>query len=285
MNNIEPQMNKRSDNRAIAMFIALAIGLSLFYWGLFILHDWGFLPFDPASDAMGVLRGYGPTVAALATAAFIYGRQGLRELWATISMWRISPRLLALAILGPLFVSVVLLLIAKLAGVDLTPNAESEPILKLILVFLFFAIADGPIGEEIGWRGFLLPKLLSAHGAIFASTLLGVVWFAWHIPLYAATGKMELEPIFLVSYLLNNVAFSFIHTWFFLRSGGSALLSIVLHTAGNYAVFLAVTFFPSIEKSLLTQPIYVGILVITAIFAGISMWRNPAYGRRAKAVG
>lgn len=269
-------MKDRSNSRAIVMFIALAMGFSFSYWGLFILHNWGLLPFDPATDLMGVLRGYGPALAALATAAIIFGRQGLRELWARVVMWRISPRLLALAILGPLLGSVVLLLIAKVGGVELTPTSENVPIPKMVLIFLFFAIADGPIGEEIGWRGFLLPKLLNAHGAIFASTLLGVIWFAWHIPLYAATGKVDLDAAFFVSYPLINVAFSFIHTWFFLRSGGSSLLSIVLHTAGNYSVFFAVTLFPSIEKSSLTQPIYVGLLVTAAIFAGISMWRNPA---------
>lgn len=269
-------MGHSRTNRAIGLFIALSMGLSLGYWGLFILHGRDLLPFDPSADAMGLLRGYGPTLAALATAASIYGRQGLKDLWARIAMWRISPRLLALAILGPLVGSVLLLLIAHFAGVDLTPTSQIVPIPKLILIFLFFAIADGPIGEEIGWRGFLLPRLLEAHGAIFASTLIGVVWFAWHIPLYVATDKVDLDLVFFVSYLLNNVAFSFIHTWFFLRSGGSAFLSIVLHTAGNYSVFIAVSFFPSIEKSTLTQPIYLGLLMTAAICAGISMRRDTA---------
>ena len=176
-----------------------------------------------------------------------------------------------------MFISLVLVLIAYFAGVDLVPNPESVPLPKLFLIFFFFAIVDGPVGEEIGWRGFLLPRLLENYGAIFASIFLGIVWFAWHLPLYIATDRYEITFFFFSTYLLNNVAFSFLHTWFFLRSGGSALLAIILHTAGNYSVFLAVTLFPSIEQSPITQPLYVGLLVVAALLAGISIWRNPAY--------
>jgi len=268
-------MDNSCNKNAIRLFIALAVGFSLLYWGLFYLHGQGLLPFDPASDLLGALRGYGPTLAALLTAAIIYGRKGLTDLWLRVKLWRVPLWLLALAIIGPMVASLVLLLLIHIAGVDLALTSQNVPLPKLIIVFLFFAIVDGPVGEEIGWRGFLLPRLLERHGVIYASTLLGIVWFLWHIPLYLATDKVDIDLAFFTGYLLNNVALSFLHTWFFLRSGGSALLAILFHTACNYAVYLAVTFYPGIEQSPLTQPIYVGILVFAAIFAGLSMWKNP----------
>lgn len=270
-------MNNHHSNRSIVLFVALAIGLSFLYYGLFILHNQGWLSFDPASDLMGALRGYGPALAALIAAAVIYGRNGLKELWVKVSMWRIQRRLLALALFGPMLGSLVLLLIVYLAGVDLVLDLESVPLPRLILIFFFFAILDGPVGEEIGWRGFLLPRLLERYGVIFSSTMLGLVWFVWHLPLYMATDRLELSLVIFLSYLLNNVAFSFLHTWFFLRSGGSAFLAIIFHTAGNYFVFLPVKLFPNIEQSPITEPIYLGILVIAAFFAGLSLWRNPSF--------
>lgn len=267
-------MVDRRSHLAIYLFIAIALGLSCAYFGLFYLHGRGLLGFDPASDAMGALRGYGPTLAALLTAGIVYGRDGLRALWARVSRWRIRPRLLALALLGPLLGSAALIALAYFAGVDMTPGQDGIPVPKLIIIFFFFAVVDGPIGEEIGWRGFLLPRLLEKHGAIVASLIVGLVWFAWHVPLYLATGRETLSLAFCVGYALNNVAFSFIHTWFFLRSGGSALLAILLHTAGNYAVYLAVTFYPGLEQSPITQPIYVGLLVTVAFFAGLSMLKT-----------
>ena len=270
-------MNSIHNNRSIVLFVALAIGLSFLYYGLFILHSLGWLSFNPASDIIGALRGYGPALAGLIVAAAIYGRNGLKELWMRVTMWRIQRGLLALAIFGPMLGSLLLLFILYLAGVDLVLDLKSVPLPKLILIFFFFAILDGPVGEEIGWRGFLLPRLLERYGMLFASTILGFVWFVWHLPLYLATDRLDLNLVIILSYLLNNVAFSFLHTWFFLRSGGSAFLAIIFHTSGNYFVFLPVKLFPNIEHSPMTEPIYLGILVVTAFIAGLSLRRNPAY--------
>ncbi len=268
-------MNK--SNRSSLLFVVLAIGFSYSYWGLFFLSDQELLPFDPSSDLMGALRGYGPSLAAIIAAAVVYGRNGLRELWMRVTMWRIPLWLLASAIVVPVLVNLVLLFLVHSAGVDLVLNLKSVSLPKLILIFFFFAIVDGPIGEEVGWRGFLLPRLLEKHGVIFASALIGVVWFVWHLPLYVATERFDITLDFLLSYLFNNVAFSFLHTWFFLRSGGSALLSIIFHTAGNYCVFLSITLFPEVEQWPFSQHLYAGILVVAAIFAGVSIWRNPGY--------
>lgn len=276
-------MDNSYSRQSIRLFIALALGFSVLYWGLFGLHRRGLLPFDPASDLMGALRGYGPTLAALLTAAVIYGRDGLSALRMRATLWRIPAWLLALATFGPMLGSLALLLVIHTAGVDLVPTSEHVPLPKLFVIFIIFAIVDGPVGEEIGWRGFLLPRLLERYGLIYASTLLGIVWFLWHIPLYAATGKVELNFAFVFSYALNNVALSFLHTWFFLRSGGSAFLAIIFHTACNYAVYIAITFYPTIERSPITQPVYVAILVLAAIFAGYSMWRNPVPGTQFRA--
>jgi uncharacterized protein len=270
-------VENKTNSRSILLFLATALGLSYAYWGLFYLHDQGFLPFDPSSDIMGALRGYGPSIAALVAAAVIYGRKGISELWMRVKMWRIPLWLIALAILGPMLGNLVLIIIAHFAGVELVLNPESVPLPKLIIIFFFFAIVDGPVGEEIGWRGFLLPRLLEKYGVIVASSLLGLIWFVWHLPLYIATDRFDITLGFFFGYLLNNVAFSFLHTWFFVRSGGSALLAIIFHTAGNYFVYLAVTLFPELDQSPLTQPIYHGILLVVAILANISLWRNPHY--------
>ncbi len=269
-------MDNNLNRRSTLLFLALALGLSFAYWGLFLLFDKGLLPFDPASDLMGALRGYGPTFAAIVSAAVVYGRSGLKELWMRVKMWRVPLWLLALAILGPMFGSLILIAISHFAGVALVFDLGSTPLPKMVIVFFFFAIVDGPIGEEIGWRGFLLPRLLEKRGVIYASVVVGLVWFVWHLPLYIATDRYDMTLGFFFSYLLNNVAFSFVHTWFFVRSKGSAFLAIILHTAGNYSAYLAITLFPALNDSPLTEPIYLGILVTAGVLAGGSLWRNDS---------
>jgi len=267
---------RRSTAAAVPVFVGLALGLSGLYWLLFALRARDWLPFDPGSDLFGAARGYTPAIAAALTAFVLSGREGLVELRKRLGRWRVAPRLYALALFGPLGASLVALLAARFSGVEARFAPGAIPIPKLVLVFLFFAIVDGPLGEEIGWRGYLLPRLLERRGPVVASLVVGVVWYLWHLPLYVATGRFELTAGFLVGYLVQNVAWSFVHTWFFRRSGGSAFLAVFLHTAGNYSVYLLVTLFPALEQAPATEPAYVAALSLAALAAGVAMGRKGA---------
>jgi membrane protease YdiL (CAAX protease family) len=278
---VEPSA-RRSSGVAVSVFVGVALGLSGLYWLLFALRAWGWLPFDPASDLLGAARGYTPALAAVATAWALSGRAGLAALWKRLAKWRLAPWLYALALLGPLGASLVALLGARLSGTvaPFAPGAVALP--KLVIVFLFFALVDGPLGEEIGWRGFLLPKLLERRGPLVASLVVGVVWYLWHLPLYVATGRFEMTATFLLGYLVQNVAWSFVHTWFFRRSGGSALLAVLLHTAGNYSVYLLVTLFPALEQAPATEATYVATLAVAALFAAAAMRRERPGGSESR---
>jgi CAAX protease family protein len=274
---IEP-VSRRSSGAAVPLFVGVALALSGLYWLLFALRARGWLPFDPASDLLGAARGYTPALAAIVTTLALSGRDGLAALWQRVKKWRVAPRLYALALLGPLGASLVALLGARLSGAVAPLAPGAVPLPKLAIVFVFFALVDGPLGEEIGWRGYLLPKLLERRGPLVASLVVGVVWYLWHLPLYLATGRFEMTATFLLGYLVQNVAWSFVHTWFFRRSGGSAFLAVLLHTAGNYSVYLLVTFFPALEQAPATEAIYVAVVAVTALCAAAAMQRETAGG-------
>lgn len=269
------------NGRALALFTALALGLSVAYWLLFRLRDHGLLPFDPAGGAWGAARGYGPALAALITAAAVYGRAGPAEIVARLKRWRIPPRLWLLALLGPLVASALLVPIVRLLGTAAEEAGDVRPG-RMVLLFLVFALVDGPIGEEIGWRGFFLPRLIERCGPIAASLVLGVVWYLWHLPLYDAVGR-EMTAAFLARYLVNNVAFSLVHTWFFQRSGGSALLAIVLHTAGNYWVYTTATLFPEVRTAEAARVAWVALLAVAGLAAAGALARRPEAGARESA--
>ena len=260
----------------VPVFIGLVLGLSGLYWLLFALHAHGWLPFDPSSDFFGAARGYTPALAAVVTALALSGRQGLRALWKRVAQWRVAPRLYALALLLPLGASLVALMGARLLGTDAPFVPASIPFPKLALMFIFFAIVDGPLGEEIGWRGFLLPKLLERLGPLTASLVVGIVWYLWHLPLYLATDRFAMTVAFLLGYLVQSVAWSFLHTWFFQRSGGSAFLSVFLHTAGNYSVYVLVMYFPALQQAPATEGLYIAVVAIAALCAAVAMRRATA---------
>jgi len=103
----------------------------------------------------------------------------------------------------------------------------------LLVCFAHNLLLGGSLGEEIGWRGFLLPALLNKMSPLRASIVLGFVWGLWHLPidLYSGFGVTGFGAIFIR--ILFAIALAIIFTWFYLCSKGSLLIAILLHTSGN----------------------------------------------------
>ena len=103
----------------------------------------------------------------------------------------------------------------------------------VVVCFAHNLLLGGSLGEEIGWRGFLLPALLQRMSPLAASVVLGVVWGLWHLPIDLAVG-FGLHGIGAVmARVIFAVPLSILFTWFYLRSGGSLLVALLLHTSIN----------------------------------------------------
>ncbi|HEV7489903.1 MAG TPA: hypothetical protein VGO25_03795, partial [Rhodanobacteraceae bacterium] len=103
-----------------------------------------------------------------------------------------------------------------------------------------------------------------------------VVWYAWHVPLYAAEEKLPGLGEHAL-FLFSCISLSVIMTWFFLNSGGSTFLMIYLHDATNFSTFLRFRLFPKSAESMLPLVVYIGLLLIAALLAA------PALSRRTQA--
>jgi membrane protease YdiL (CAAX protease family) len=62
-----------------------------------------------------------------------------------------------------------------------------------LLGTIIFSLFSGPIAEELGWRGFALPRLQSKYNALISSLILGVIWTFWHIPFFFTTGATQMS--------------------------------------------------------------------------------------------
>jgi membrane protease YdiL (CAAX protease family) len=87
-------------------------------------------------------------------------------------------------------------------------------------------------GEEIGWRGYALPRLSERFGLGPAGVILGILWATWHLPLFFFPGSDLREQSFPL-YLLQVTAISVAMAWLYWRTGGSLLLVMLLHAAVN----------------------------------------------------
>ncbi len=90
------------------------------------------------------------------------------------------------------------------------------------------------VGEEYGWREYLLPCLL-ALGEIRGTLVLGLIWGLWHLPIIALGLNYPGQPLWaaLAVFLANVILMAFVFTWFYVGSGGSILVVAVLHSVLN----------------------------------------------------
>lgn len=211
------------------VFFLMTLALT---WVVWIPRAMGF-----PVGVVGRLWTWIPAITALGCAALLYGRAGVRDLGRRLVRWRVRWWWYPVVLVGPLVFSLIAAGIAMLLGQPwpaVRPVALTLSVPALALTFLILMISDG-LGEELGWRGYLLPRLLSRYRAVPASLILGLGWWLWHLPLVWTTGAaIEDQPLWLL--LADLLAKSLIFTYVFLGTQGSVLFAIMLHASTNLFV-------------------------------------------------
>lgn len=191
--------------------------------------------------------GAGPMLAALIMTAATKGRAGLAALWRSLTEWRVGWKWLSVALGLPLLFAVVSLLIGVVSGqIDLASYQPPLPWGLLLPYFVFTLIFTG-IWEEVGWRGFALPRLQKHFTAEKASWILGPLWALWHAPVnyqHSPGGGFAFVYYMAIS-MVAIVGFTIIFTWLYNNTKGSLLLAVVLHGWYNVVQTYAITAFGS----------------------------------------
>ena len=263
--------DSQQPRRGILLFLVLSLGFSICYWLQNLYWPKGSLPSVIEWILWGVFRDFGPAIAAVITIAWEHGRTGLKELAGSLVRWRVSWRMYILALLGAVALNAIGASVAFLLFNVPFSIGQLQPG-RMALLFFVLAIVDGPLGEEIGWRGYLLPRLLERTTAVRASFLIGFIWYVWHLPLYAADGR-DFSPQFLSLYLVNTTSLAIIFTWFFLRTSHSIFFAIYLHNVSNYFNLFSRNLFPPLADTLIDNIAYLIAIVLLAILASISLVR------------
>lgn len=189
------------------------------------------------------LTGYAPTLGAIAAAGLLAGRNGIARLLDPLRRWNRRPLWYLAAILGTLIVYAVSVALTRVTDNNPLTPAYMAPL--AILATFFWPVLQGGIGEEIGWRGFMLPLLQLRWGPIRASIAVGVCWGVWHVPARFVPGTGQ--HILFVTLLC--IALSCIFTWFYNASGGNFWVLAVLHGCVNGADAVAARVFPGVNEN------------------------------------
>jgi len=182
--------------------------------------------------------------------------------------WRVGWRWYAIALGLPLAVVLGATTLNLGLGAPSSALDDLDPWYVLVLVFAVRLInpLDGPLGEEPGWRGFALPRLQDGRSPLHASLILGLLVAGWHLPLVFLPGE-ELAPVL----LLATVAVTFVYTWIFNHTGGSACMTLVTHAAEG-TITLGALGFVAADESRVTG-LYAAAWCAVAIGLLILDWR------------
>jgi membrane protease YdiL (CAAX protease family) len=250
---------------ALLAFVALTFGIS---WGLV----WTSTRVEAAalSEAVYTLCGFGPSLAAFAIVLIRDGRAGLGRWVQRCMVWRPRIGWYLLALLAtPLVMLAALGLHVALGGAVPPSPAIGQPGL-IVPTFALILMIGGPLGEEFGWRGYMLPALAGRFGWRAASLIVGVVWGLWHAPLFVIPGAPQaLMPPLL--FLAGTVGMSVAFARMAVNTGFSVLPAIVLHWSIN-AFAWAIPVTPQGET---LQPYLVVIGLLTLVAAVLFLKPGP----------
>lgn len=235
--NTPPQRNLLRTMQKYPLFFFFLLAF-LFSWLIslpYLLSVWGIISGD-YSLGLYVKQWVGPALAGIIMTRVTAGKAGIDALRARVRQWRV----------GWIWYVFILFGIPALAtlGLILLPDSFAafqgfSP--RLLMSFpLYFAgifLSTG-LPEEIGWRGFALPRMQQRFGPLASSLLLGLLWSFWHLSSFFSLAHgggpgADLQKTFMnfAIFLVAVVALTVIFTWVFNNTRGSILIAALVHTA------------------------------------------------------
>ena len=238
----------------------------------YILSVWGILKGN--FEFLYIVKPFvGPTLAAIIMIYITDGKEGLLQLRKRLRQRRAGWQwylLILVAIPALLLLGIIIQpgTVASFQG--LTPRLQVT--YPLYFVIVFFGVA---LPEEIGWRGFALPRMQPRYGPLWGTLLLGVLWSFWHLPFFLTPGHSG-GPGTSFTTLLTSfsyffvmvMAFSIIFTWVFNHTGGSIFMSNLLHAAIDTPQLVWIPLFLAVDetKMNLASLIAFGVLALLILF-------------------
>ena len=199
---------------------------------LTVIISWG--PWIITGESMLV---YGPTIAGIVLIAVTRGKEGLRDVVKQVLRGKAGFRWWLLALLLPCAVALVAIAINRLMGNEWPGFAFFSGQWHLILMYFLITFIGGPLGEEIGWRGFSVPYLQQKTTPILAALIIGAAWGLWHLPEFFTQGTLhhQIGAVYIPLFVLSEIALSVVMTWLYNKTNSSLLIAgLLFHHAENF---------------------------------------------------
>lgn len=214
--------------RSIALYYAIAITWAWLIWAPLLLGADGLkiLSINPSLPVLTCIATLGPSLGCFITHRVETGS------WSAVRLLPVSRGGWTWVLLGPLLVLLCTFAIfpALVSSGDPAQWRWHPSVLSGLWFPMFnYNLLGGPLFEEPGWRGFLQPRLQGMMRPWIAALCVGLMWAAWHIPLFFVTWTSA-SPL---SFLLIEVGLSVLFAFAFNSAGRAVLVAILMHAAFN----------------------------------------------------
>ena len=225
---------------------------------------------------IGLIGAYGPTISAIVI-QYVLDKKKLINLFRSLIKIKSSINLILFILIIPiLFYSAAYVFSIIMFDGNLDFNWKMG--VSNIPFWFLAALPFGPMGEELGWRGFMLPKLLDKHSVLKSTFLVGLAWGIWHLASFTFPGAaipafLEVSLWTILLYFTNTVALSFIFTYVYFKTKGSVFYAILLHAFFNAASNIVFDFFGETDNWSILVSSYI-INIILAALCGFLLIKN-----------
>ena len=219
-------------NNLILAFFVLTFILAWSFWlplGIFV----------PKQTLLILPGAWAPTVSALLLIGLSEGRGGVRRFLKKVLHWRVGLPWYLVVLFGIAGIAYVAIGTGMFFGIPapklfLPDGLPKDAIFVMLpIIFLINIFLGGPLAEDIGWRGYILPKLRERMDTLPASLLIGIIWAIWHIPffIFPEWGDVVGNLPFL-GFTLLTTSWSVLFAWVYVNTG-SILMPVLFHAAIN----------------------------------------------------
>jgi membrane protease YdiL (CAAX protease family) len=228
-------VSSMAQKHSLVFFFVLAFAFSWVVWAPAVLLPHGASESQTLAAILHLLGSLGPMVSAFVVTALGGGSAGVRELLGRVFRWRVGAWWWFVAVAGTPILFLVAVVISRLlfgGWPDLGEFGRSEEFFFLGLLPYWVAnIVFFGFGEEVGWRGFALPRLQTGRrSALVAALILSLFWAGWHIPLFTfAMGLKSMGLAAVPGWFFFMVTGSVLLAWLYNSTGGSVLIVAIFH--------------------------------------------------------
>lgn len=251
--------------RPLAVYFVLAYLLSWLCWGVVFLTNRINASVAPIiAGLFTLLVGFGPFMAAILVVKVNGGsvKQWLRQIFVR----KVKFHWYLVALVIPIAIINVCGELYALMGGDVVGGFDLNLLAILIPLYLFNTLLGGG-QEELGWRGFALPKLQEKYNALSASIILGFLHALWHLPMFIIPGTYQANTS-LLYYILNVIGFAVVCTWLY-NNTGSIVPVMVFHGMNNTIPIF--TLLPSFDPATMVIPEMPTLLTIAHLLTYLAV--------------